>query len=210
MRKILLAVLLAVLPAIAWPDILEGYVVAVRDGDTLTLKTSGKRIKVRLIEIDAPELKQRFGRASKRSLAELCLHDTATVVSEGKDKYGRTLGHVYCDDSDASPLDANAYQVEQGMAWFYTKYSSNPELKKLESTARHRHVGLWADSDPVPPWDFRRSKSANTGTSTTTPSTPTKTYDTGQKTYYDGPRGGCYYYTSHGTKVYVDHSYCGR
>lgn len=34
--------------------------------------------------------------------------------------------------------------------------------------------------------------------------------DDASRTYIRGPRGGCYYLSSSGRKVYVDHSYCGQ
>jgi hypothetical protein len=54
-----------------------------------------------------------------------------------------------------------------------------------------------------------QSSSTNTGTTKkSTKSTPTRKQSSSQRNYILGPRGGCYYLTDHGTKVYVDHSYC--
>lgn len=50
----------------------EGKVVRVYDGDTLTVLANNQQIRVRLIEIDAPEQKQAFGKRSQQSMYKLC------------------------------------------------------------------------------------------------------------------------------------------
>lgn len=73
---------------------LFGRVVSVHDGDTLTLLVDRRQVKVRLVDIDAPELKQAFGTRSRQSLAELCAAKDARIEWQAKDRYGRTLGCV--------------------------------------------------------------------------------------------------------------------
>src|SRR3954451_18566351 len=71
---------------------LDGNVVRVHDGDTLTILINKRQIPVRLVEIDAPELHQAFGRRSKESLAGMCAGHVAHVVEQGRDRYKRVLG----------------------------------------------------------------------------------------------------------------------
>lgn len=104
-----------------------GKVIGVHDGDTLEILYLGKGEKIRLVEIDAPELGQEFGRKSKQSLSDLCFGKDAKVIVSGKDKYNRNLGRVYCEG-----VDANFWQIQKGMAWFYTKYGNDEILKKAE------------------------------------------------------------------------------
>ena len=130
-----------------------GKVVSVADGDTVTVLVERTQIKVRLIEIDAPEKAQAFGNKSKQALADMVFGKVVEVEERGKDRYMRTLGRVV-----VSGLDANAEMVRQGYAWVYRKYSKNPELLRLESEARETKRGLWVDSDPVPPWEWRHTK----------------------------------------------------
>ncbi len=99
--------LLALLGNPAWADF-TGKVVAVADGDTITLLRDHQQVKVRLVEIDAPEKAQAFGNQSKESLSEMCFGKTATLADKGKDRYGRTLARVTCDG-----IDANAEQVHR-------------------------------------------------------------------------------------------------
>lgn len=123
------------------------------DGDTLTVLISQRQVRVRLIEIDAPELGQPFGARSKQSLSELCFGKMAELAVRNRDRYGRTLAQVSCGGKDA-----NAEQVRRGYAWTYTRYAAaNSPLHALEREARTARRGLWGDPEPVAPWDWRRN-----------------------------------------------------
>jgi endonuclease YncB( thermonuclease family) len=148
-----LFVALALAPCLALADF-AGHVVKVTDGDTITVLVKKRQVRVRLESIDAPESKQAFGKRSQQSLAQLCAAKTAIVVSTGKDRYGRTLGWVLCDG-----IEANTEQVRRGMAWVYVQYAArNSPLYGLEAGARRQRVGLWADTHPIAPWDWRSKK----------------------------------------------------
>lgn len=137
--------------SISEAETLTGRVVGVSDGDTLKLLDPyNNTIKVRLAEIDAPEKKQPFGARSKESLSELCYDKAATADIQAKDRYGRTVARIKCDG-----VDANAAQISRGMAWVYDKYVKDKSLYGLQDEARAAHVGLWADADPMPPWEWR-------------------------------------------------------
>lgn len=149
MRKALVCLLLA-LACTAHAETVTGRVVGVADGDTMTVLVDREQVKVRLIEIDAPEKSQAFGNKSKLALAAMVFGKDVEVETHGKDKYKRTLGRVVVNG-----LDANTEMVRQGYAWVYRKYSKNPELLGVESEAREAKRGLWFDADPVPPWEWR-------------------------------------------------------
>ncbi len=74
---------------------LTGKVVAIGDGDTLTLLvpdgTSYKQVKVRLGEIDTPESKRPYGNRARQTLSDLAYNQQARVVVETTDRYGRTV-----------------------------------------------------------------------------------------------------------------------
>src|SRR5688572_23829960 len=95
----------------------RGAVVRVVDGDSLVVERHGQQVRVRLKEIDAPELKQPFGKDSRQSLAQICAKKTARVSWRQLDRNGRTLGRVWCGQ-----IDANAEQVRRGMAWVFDRY----------------------------------------------------------------------------------------
>jgi endonuclease YncB( thermonuclease family) len=153
MRARLVLLLLLVLAQPAWAEVVVGKVVRVSDGDTLTLLVDRKQLKVRLIEIDAPESKQAFGERSRKSLGEMCAGQQATVRYSTRDKYGRVLGRVQCQG-----VDANAEQVRRGMAWVYDRYVTDRSLYGLQNDARAAHIGLWADKHPTAPWDWRKHR----------------------------------------------------
>ena len=139
----------------AWADF-TGKVVSVADGDTITVLREREQVRVRLVEIDAPENAQAFGSRSRQSLSDLCFNKTAKLENKGKDRYGRTLARVICDGADA-----NAEQVRRGMAWVYDRYVTDRGLYSIQDEARAAKRGLWADVRPVPPWEWRRAKTGN-------------------------------------------------
>ena len=130
-----------------------GKVVSVADGDTITVLRDRTQVKVRLLEIDAPEKTQAFGTKSKESLSEMCFGKTAELADKGKDRYGRTLARVSCDG-----VDANTEQVRRGMAWVYDRYVTDKTLYAVQEKAKAERRGLWHDDKPVPPWEWRKDK----------------------------------------------------
>ena len=150
-------VLLAV-PASA--AVIEGRVVAVADGDTVTVLDARKRQqKVRLTGIDAPEKRQPFGEASRQHLAGLVFGRAVEARCPKRDRYGRWLCKLRVDGRDA-----NFAQLAAGMAWHYKAYGKDQGLfdftgyALIELEARYRRRGLWADPRPQAPWAFRRAR----------------------------------------------------
>lgn len=135
-------------------ETLRGIVVGVADGDTITLLTPDRRmVRVRLAEIDAPELRgQPFGRTAKVALSSLVYRRQAKVDVVTYDRYGRAVAMV-----DVAGLNVNASMVEQGLAWAYVRYQTDAWYSSLQEAARSRRRGLWAQPSPVPPWAYRRS-----------------------------------------------------
>lgn len=131
---------------------ISGTVIKIADGDTLTILTPTKeQVKIRLAEIDAPEKNQAFGNVSRQSLANICFRKNAVVHYEKADRYKRILGRVYCNG-----VDANAKQIQRGMAWVYDKYAVDKKLYDLQFEAQQSKAGLWADQYAMPPWKFRK------------------------------------------------------
>lgn len=151
--------------ATSFADTLQGRVVGVSDGDTVTvLDSSNTQFKIRLMGIDAPEKKQAFGNKSKTSLSDWIFNKQVTVEYRKKDRYGRIVGKIV-----VAGVDANFEQIKAGMAWHYKKYQSEQSVDdrliyaQAEEGARAQKLGLWFDADPTPPWEFRketRDKSA--------------------------------------------------
>jgi endonuclease YncB( thermonuclease family) len=141
-------------------EILEGCVVGVHDGDTITLLMAGnQQLKIRLAQIDAPETDQAFGQRSKQSLSNMVFNKTIQVKKETVDKYGRTVGTLLVNE-----LDVNCEQIKRGMAWVYRKYLHDQSLLQVEDEARQAKVGLWAEPNPIPPWEYRHGKKSSSVT----------------------------------------------
>ncbi|MGP1484894.1 MAG: thermonuclease family protein [Campylobacter sp.] len=127
-------------------------IVNIHDGDSVTAITNEKdRVKIRLYGIDAPELKQPYGREAKRHLSKLTAKKDIKIVKKGKDRYGRTLAVLYSGNKDI-----NAKMVSDGYAWAYTDFSK--DYKNLQTKAKNLKKGLWRDQNAVKPSDFRKSK----------------------------------------------------
>jgi micrococcal nuclease len=151
-RWISLCVCLFLLVACRSDKASQGRVLSIHDGDSLRLAMNdGSLVEVRLNGIDAPELAQPFGIASRDFLREMAEDKPVRLESHGKDRYERTLGVVHLDGGES----LNQAQLRAGLAWHFKRYSSDTTLADLESDARARGAGLWSEKDPVPPWDFR-------------------------------------------------------
>ena len=157
------ALLLAALavPIQASADTLQGRVVGVTDGDTITLlDASNTQYKIRLSGIDAPEKKQPFGQRSKEALSAMAYGKEIYVEWFKKDRYGRTIGKLMTKQGQ----DINLEQINLGMAWHYKKYEKEQSREDrllyadAEVRAERTRVGLWSDPNPVPPWDYRKTK----------------------------------------------------
>lgn len=149
---VLVAVTFCLLCNLAFAETFIARVVGISDGDTLTvLINEHEQLKVRLAEIDAPEKRQPFGQRSKESLSDMCFQQTAVIERIDIDRYGRMVGKVLC-----GKVNANEEQIRKGMAWVYRKYLRDQSLLLLEQEAQVSRIGLWSDSEPVPPWEWRK------------------------------------------------------
>jgi micrococcal nuclease len=125
------------------------------DGDTVVLQaTLGNDVRVRLDGIDAPERGQLFYGQARAQLDKLLRDANLTVVSNGVDRYGRMLGTVYIGQTNVCLV-----MVECGLAWHFKKYSTDLVLSNAEVRAREQRAGLWQQTKPVPPWEYRRTES---------------------------------------------------
>lgn len=136
---------------------LHGKVVAVGDGDTVTVLDADKhQHRIRLAGIDATEKAQAFGQASKKSLSDLIYGRQVDVNWGKRDRYGRIIGKIVAEDADIC-----LEQIRRGMAWHYKQYQCDQSTEDrrayaaAEDSARANHVGLWRDANPVPPREFR-------------------------------------------------------
>jgi len=170
LRRLLLT-LVAVQGAAADSVRLDGHVVGITDGDTITVLDAEKRQhKIRLAAIDAPERGQPGGQRSKESLSGLVYEQSVRVEWHKRDRFDRIVGKVWVASPDSTyrgqpdcplTLDAGLAQITMGRAWWFRKYADeqSPEDRArylfAEKEARSKKVGLWRDGTAVPPWEWR-------------------------------------------------------
>ncbi|HET6684552.1 MAG TPA: thermonuclease family protein [Gaiella sp.] len=120
-------------------------VARINDGDTLTLRGGAK---VRLVQVDAPELTTDcYGRAARRALAALVPEGTRVRLVrdpalDDTDRYGRLLRYVLVGDRDV-----NVELVRRGAAspYFFRgdRGEHAAELLDAVAAARGEHAGYW-------------------------------------------------------------------
>ena len=134
---------------------ITGKVIAVKDGDTIEILYDGKPLTIRLAHVDCPEIKksQPFGQAAKKFTSDLCFGKMVTVINEGRyDRYKRLIAVIINEKNE----NVNKELVKAGLACHFKKYSTDTSYDDLELTARQNKIGLWADDNPTPPWDWRK------------------------------------------------------
>lgn len=124
----------------------EVPLIRVIDGDTYEVLLNGKKQPIRLMNVDAPELKQAYGAAVKDSLSKLLKSKTIKIAAFKLDIYGRLLAQV---SYQGKALDS--LMVAKGWAWCYEKYNTNEVLPSLQIMATAQGKGLWYCHRPVPP-----------------------------------------------------------
>ncbi len=163
MRALMLFLLWACAFNTAHAEEFSAKVIAVLDGDTVLIRRSNGLVKIRLSGIDAPEKAQIFGETSRRSLSGMVLGKQVKVDSRATDQYGRMVAYL-----SVNGLDVNAEQIRRGMAWAAAGWRHSRRqsprdplhgshaLAALQEEARRIPRGLWAQRNPVPPWDWRK------------------------------------------------------
>ncbi len=125
----------------------------------VVLDSNNVQHKIRLKGIDAPERGQPYGKASAKSLSGMVAGKHVVVDYDKRDKYRRIIGKVLLQGRDI-----DLQQVERGYAWHYKYYQreQSQEDRQLyaeaQDDAKESRLGLWAESNPVPPWEWRKRK----------------------------------------------------
>jgi endonuclease YncB( thermonuclease family) len=164
-----LPALFALPVSFALADTFHARVIGVTDGDTITVLDSNKQQqKIRFNAIDAPEHKQPFGTRSRQNLARYVAGKDVQLACHKIDRYQRKLCKVWVQPADCrrcrKTLDVGLAQITDGMAWWYRRFADEQtaedrgRYESAERKARLRKRGLWRDSDPMPPWEWRRKR----------------------------------------------------
>lgn len=152
MKKILLLFLL--LSTLIFADLTKAKVAYVTDGDTFHVLIDGKKEKIRMFGLDAPESKQEWGLEAKESLNKLISNKEVLLEIKNKDMYGRLLAIVFIGNKNI-----NLEMIATGNAWYYEYYDkNNKESKTAMENARKKKIGLWSKPNPQNPFEFRKKK----------------------------------------------------
>jgi len=152
----LVLALVAICPALSWADFVA-RVVTVHEGDRLTIRHDGQSETIYLKDIDCPELKQPYGKQAKHAIAAYVGNRDVVVRGLTRDKQGRVSAEVFLEDG----RNVGRELLKEGLAWWQRSASSDASLEVLEELARASRKGLWADSNPVPPWKWKDMKNTS-------------------------------------------------
>lgn len=162
LRGFLCGLLVGGVAVAATAETITGRVVAIADGDTLTVLDDDQiSHRIRLAGIDAPEKRQAFGAQAKHSLSGLAFNQPAEASCRKQDRYGRSVCVV-----QVAGRDVGLAQVQAGLAWWYREYAREqtaPERNDYEAAevrAKAQRHGLWRDENSEPPWVWRRARRA--------------------------------------------------
>lgn len=122
------------------------------DGDSIKVRgADGKEYEVQIEGIDAPELKQEYGKESTEALKKMLFDSDVRVSWKKKDNFERLLAQVYRGEKHI-----NAEMIRSGNAWHFKRYNQSQALADLELEAKKEKRGLWKAENPIAPWDYRK------------------------------------------------------
>lgn len=137
---------------------ISAEILSVGDGDTVAVQDSGKRLKVRLACIDAPETSQRpYGMAARTKLRSLLpIGAQVSLRTKAVDRYGRSVAELFRNGQNI-----NQQMVRDGQAFVYWQYIGGCDRQAygaMETRARQDRLGVWVISGGIQrPWDYRRN-----------------------------------------------------
>lgn len=144
----------------------KSVITFVPDGDTAYGKDG---LKCRIDSADAPETAhngkpgQTYGAEAGKTLRDMVLNKEVTVritkpttIQPGEkpskaNNYGRDLCQIEIEGKNVS-----TEMIRSGAAWLYEHFNNDPRLKAVQADAAKNKRGLWANENPIPPWEFRR------------------------------------------------------
>ena len=134
-------------------EVYSARVSRVFDGDTVWVKplAGGPYRKLRLEGIDAPEICQSGGAASRDALAQRVLNQVVEVRVRAQDDYGRGVARLNHQGDDVA-----AWLVASGHAWSYRWRRSPGPFADEEAMARQSKRGVFKDAAAELPRDFRQ------------------------------------------------------
>jgi len=157
-RRLSTCLLLALV--MAFPTLAQAEFVArvliVHEGDRLTVHHQGRKNMIYLRGVDCPELKQPYGEQAKHATAAYIANREVVVRDLKRDRQGRMTADILLPDGRQIAHEL----IKEGLAWVQPGGSGDQALKDMEELAKASKNGLWSESDPVPPWKWKSTKTA--------------------------------------------------
>ena len=147
------------------PELINGRVAEVRDGDTISFCPkideeckSSEQFEVDLWGIDAPEMQplKQFHAEKAKDYLESVVNSKVVIleVKETEDS-GKKIAKLFVVGADPSNL--NVHLLMEGHAWSTAKGDLDAlEYDLAQDYAKERKLGLWREVEPVAPWDWRK------------------------------------------------------
>jgi endonuclease YncB( thermonuclease family) len=141
-------------PRTEYPHMISGQVARVLDGDTLEVIVGKRRVRVHVNGVDAPELRQPWGKQARMALEQMVLGQSVDLLPVGPDRGSRLTAVVFVGEAEVGSA-----LVSAGNAWAdrHALRPSDAGLCEVEQTAREGRLGLWSLPllQRVAPWEYR-------------------------------------------------------
>ncbi|KAF3450081.1 hypothetical protein FNV43_RR06161 [Rhamnella rubrinervis] len=112
-----------------------------------------RKYRIRLRGIDAPEYDMPYGAEAKEELAKLVQGRCLRILVYGEDRYGRSVGDIYCNG-----IFVQEAMLKKGCAWHCIAYDKRMEFARWQKEAQAKRMGLWALRNPEEPWEWRKKQ----------------------------------------------------
>jgi len=152
---------------------ITGKVVEVNEGDEITIFNLNRKVRIKLMAIDAPEKDQAFGAAAKQHLFDLVNDKFVSVEYQGVGQHSILIGRVLAEGNDIC-----AQMIRDGAAWFDASNQNllTQEQREIyyqsEQAARSEKRGLWQGGDAIAPWEFVKAQELKKASTPTTAQSP--------------------------------------
>ncbi len=141
---------------------LVGYLSRVWGGDNFEFGDASELHYFFITGVDCPEPGQPFYKQSKQFLERNFGHKLLQFTVDNYDDWKRESGHAIYVDENGSSTDIGLSLIENGMAWYDgNEFEGAQAYRTAFEKAKREKIGLWAQPDPTPPWEFYRRQQAS-------------------------------------------------
>ena len=134
---------------------LVGYIGRIWGGDNFEFGDESELHYFFITGVDCPEPGQPFFNRARRFLIARYRHKTLELTIDGYDDLKREFGHAIYVNQEGVETDVGLNLIKHGMAWYDGgKFEGSEAYREAFEEAKREKIGLWAQSDPVPPWEF--------------------------------------------------------